>query len=363
VIEAMAKRFSTLISLLLLLHAVAVACAAAETSPQFSLLATPASATSTVRPRPLLLSLDSETPPDTARRDAQTPAGGEASLLAQQKDAVTAPESETPENRWRWRRAVPAEYAAIAVTALGTSYVENQHGDPKARWTAHNDFDEGIRDALRLGSRSARDAANDAGSALMGLMIAAPIFDALATLGLRDSRWDALWQTEIMNAEAFTFAGAVSSLLQNLIVPRERPFVRNCQGGNCEDSPLNRSMPSGHAAFAFTGAGLVCTHHRYQSLYNDPAADRAACVTGMGLAIADGILRIVADRHYATDVIAGAALGMFSGFLLPRWLYYDRPQQVASGGSDSEATSSVRQMTVTPLIYSDGAGLNYSVTF
>ena len=30
----------------------------------------------------------------------------------------------------------------------------------------------------------------------------------------------------------------------------------------------------------------------------------------------------MADNHYATDVLAGAAVGAFSGFILPRLLHY-----------------------------------------
>jgi hypothetical protein len=351
------------LAMLTLLHLAAAAGAFADTSipSGLSLLQPPASSPAAAAFAPLSLLPDTlpisvlAGTPDWEKKDAF--------LLARQADHDSKTGGDrSPDKRWRWRRAFRADYLAIAVSAIGTLYVENEHGEPDARWTARNDFDEGIRDALRLKSRSARDAANDAGTALMGLMLAAPILDSMATLGVRDSNWDAVWQTEVINAEALTFAGTVSSLLQNLIIPRERPFVRNCQAGKCEDSPLNRSMPSGHAAFAFTGAGLVCTHHEYQSLYGNPAADRAACFTGIGVAIADGLLRVVADRHYATDVIAGSAIGMFAGFILPRWLYYNRPQE-GSGAADFGGGPVLKQMMVRPLVFEDGGGVNYSFVF
>jgi hypothetical protein len=43
------------------------------------------------------------------------------------------------------------------------------------------------------------------------------------------------------------------------------------------------------------------------------------------------MLRIHSDNHYATDVILGAALGIGSGYFLPRFLHY----RGASGRSAS----------------------------
>jgi len=207
-----------------------------------------------------------------------------------------------PPPTWRWKRAGVPNYLGVALIGAGAVYVETAHGDPHPKWKSTNGFDESVRDALRLDSRGAREVAHDVGDALMYLMIAAPVLDSFATLGIRDGAWDTLWQTEMVNLESFAFTSFVSSLLQNLVA-REKPFVRNCQNGPCEGDAPNRSMPSGHVAFAFTGAGLVCNHHDYQALYHTPAADRAACWTGMGLAVADGVARIMADHHYATDVI------------------------------------------------------------
>jgi len=264
--------------------------------------------------------------------------------------------------QWSWRRAVTAEYAATALAIGGTLYVEKDNASGvRAKWTARNDLDEGVRDLLRLKGKSARQVASTASDALMWLMIAAPVADTTATLGLRDRRWDALWQTSVINLESFTFTSLASSLMQNLIA-RERPFVRNCVNGVCEAHQPNRSMPSGHVAFAFTGAGLICTHHKYQSLYGDPAADDAACATGLGLASVTGVLRLMSDRHYFTDVAAGTVIGLFSGFVLPRLLHYSWPVE-SRRGEKGEEPSLVQQVTLSPLLFDGGAGINCELTF
>lgn len=290
---------------------------------------------------------------------------GESRLLAQAPPGVDAKGETAPQgDRWRWRRAGGMEYAVVSVAAIGTAYFEHENGRPtEADWTSRNEFDEEIRSALRLKSRGARDATDIAGHAIMGLMIAAPVLDSLATLGIRDGRWDDLWQTEMVNLEAFTFTSLVSSVTQNLLA-RERPFVRDCRaGGDCESNLENRGFPSGHVAFAFTGAGLVCNHHRYQSLYNNPAADRAACATGIGLAVADGVLRLVADRHYATDVAAGTVLGLFSGFVLPRLLHYSHPSAPAPEQKRVTGAPFIKQMRLLPMISKSGSGLSCEFRF
>ena len=97
----------------------------------------------------------------------------------------TKPSSSRKE--WAWRRADPAEYTGIAIGAAGTQYCEAVSAIPsRPGWTAHNGFDQSIRNALRLDSNTVRDAVGNLGDVLMGLPIAEPVIDSFATLGYRD---------------------------------------------------------------------------------------------------------------------------------------------------------------------------------
>lgn len=284
-------------------------------------------------------------------------------FLAQQTGDAAGADEAAQKRSWRWRRAGGTEYIAVSVAAVGTAYFEHANGkQEKADWTSRNEFDEEIRSALRLESRSARDAIDLVGHGLMGLMIGAPVLDSLATLGIRDRDWDALWQTQMINLESFTLTSLVSSLTQNILA-RERPFVRDCRGGECEDRLENRGFPSGHVAFAFTGAGLICNHHRYQTLYNDPATDQAVCYTGIGLAVTDGILRLMADRHYATDVAAGTVLGLFSGFVLPRLLHYSHPVHREPVEKQGSNTRFIKQVRFVPMLSEGSSGVGCEFLF
>jgi membrane-associated phospholipid phosphatase len=81
------------------------------------------------------------------------------------------------------------------------------------------------------------------------------------------------------------------------IIGRKRPL---------DDKVGNPAFPSGHTAYAFAGATLL--GNRYPKL-------RIPLYIGAGLV---GVTRIYLGRHYASDVIAGAAVGTITGALVSR---------------------------------------------
>jgi membrane-associated phospholipid phosphatase len=75
-------------------------------------------------------------------------------------------------------------------------------------------------------------------------------------------------------------------------VKRERP-----------DGSDKHSFPSAHTSVSFQSAAFI--HQRYGFEYAAPAYVLAAFV---------GYSRVASDRHYTSDVLAGAALGIASSF-------------------------------------------------
>ena len=65
----------------------------------------------------------------------------------------------------------------------------------------------------------------------------------------------------------------------------------------------NHSFPSGHTSAAFQGASFI--HARYGCKYAIPAYIGASFV---------GYSRVYADKHFTSDVLAGAAIGTISSF-------------------------------------------------
>lgn len=77
-------------------------------------------------------------------------------------------------------------------------------------------------------------------------------------------------------------------------IGRERP-----------DGSANNSFPSGHTATAFMCAQML--HKEYGETVSPWIS-----VGGYGLASATGIFRAISNRHWCSDVMCGAAIGIFS---------------------------------------------------
>ncbi len=74
-----------------------------------------------------------------------------------------------------------------------------------------------------------------------------------------------------------------------------------------DDTSAN-SWPSGHTATAFVGATLL---HKEYGLTRSPWFS----VAGYGVATATGIMRVLNNRHWISDVMSGAGIGILSGEL------------------------------------------------
>ncbi len=70
------------------------------------------------------------------------------------------------------------------------------------------------------------------------------------------------------------------------------------------DASSNNSFPSGHTATAFMGAEFLYQEYKEQSLLYG--------VSGYAVALGTGIFRMLNERHWVTDVAAGAGFGMLS---------------------------------------------------
>ncbi len=80
------------------------------------------------------------------------------------------------------------------------------------------------------------------------------------------------------------------------------------------DGSDRKSFPSGHTSMAFAAAS---------SLFNRQG--QSVGIPALAVATFVGVARVQADKHHWYDVVAGAAIGSASGFLITR----DRPDRTA----------------------------------
>ncbi len=247
--------------------------------------------------------------------------------------AARMPEKDDPPReplRWRWSRFSTAEYfvsgAAGAVT-LGAAVVT-----PRRQHSLNGGilFDDAVRDALRPASLETRYEFRDASDVGVSLLVSWPLLvDSLATAWWHRGSRDAAEQMALIDLETLAISGAVQGMT-NVLVSRERPYGPDCGSQlpgdalDCVRSFRYRSFFSGHTAFGFTGAALICMHHFQAELLGAPW-DALSCAGGYAVATATSTFRVVSDVHYATDVVAGMLTGTLIGYGVPL-LHYAFPQ-------------------------------------
>jgi membrane-associated phospholipid phosphatase len=110
----------------------------------------------------------------------------------------------------------------------------------------------------------------------------------------------------VASLEAATWTLAVTELSKT-IIGRKRPVLYT------EDAPRYvhseeslRSMPSGHTSVAFA----VATSYMLMTRGRD---DRWPAYLAGAAAVTIGVLRVTGGRHFPSDIVVGAALGVITG--------------------------------------------------
>lgn len=116
-----------------------------------------------------------------------------------------------------------------------------------------------------------------------------------------------------------------SAYLLKAAVWRARPYLYHpdVSPDRAADPAGANSFPSSHVAIAFASASFISTvaERYWQGRYT--TLIRVAAYATASLA---AVLRIAAGRHFVTDVLAGAALGIAVGWGVPTaHVYADRP--------------------------------------
>lgn len=252
-----------------------------------------------------------------------------------------------------WSHASSTDWAIAGVSATVVTLELGvlQPIRPPARWTATNDFDVAVRDAMRLSDPNTRSSLETAAWAIWGTQMAWPLLVdvpyAWRRYGFGVAR-DLFWQ----DAVTMLVAGAIDGALRDL-TGRVRPNAYDCyrqNGDSClTNSDSTRSFPGGHLVNSAAAAALVCTQHLYTHLYGGPW-DGVTCATTLTATATLSVFRILSDNHWATDQLAGLAIGGLLGWGIPYVMHFH------GHSAPSDERPPVAMVLPLPMTFDHGAG-------
>jgi len=190
--------------------------------------------------------------------------------------------------------------ALWSVTAGIVSATASPPGDP--RWSERNGFDDAFRSAFKLGSDSGRSAAASASDGLWAVSMAAPLLvDGLVTWS--EGHCDQAFHVATHWMESMSLTALLVTSTKD-VAARKRP-----------GSGDRGSFFSGHAALSATGAGLLCRDSVKNQIWGTGTLDQAVpCGLGVAAALATGMLRVAADKHWMSDVLVAWTVGGLIGW-------------------------------------------------
>lgn len=98
------------------------------------------------------------------------------------------------------------------------------------------------------------------------------------------------------------------------------------------DGSSNNSFPSGHTATAFAGAEFLWQEYKDKSIWYG--------IAGYAVATGTGLFRIYNNRHWLTDVAAGAGIGILST-KIAYWMNPYITKKLFKSSSETKSTSMV----------------------
>lgn len=228
---------------------------------------------------------------------------------------------------WEGLALLPMSGALLAIELAWTPPQE-------AKWTGGVFFDSRVRSAFRSGSPETQQAAKKLGDMLFIWGSLLPIVADVGVTFAVHRKPDIALQILLIDLQSALAAGLLS-LSSEHSVGRGRPFVEECQPDGTVRDEFGRLLPnrcgrgneaksfySGHAAATMTSAGLTCLTHQRMPLFGGGVADLIPCGLMLGVSLTTGVTRLMADMHWASDVVIGWGVGALAGYVLPAAIHY-----------------------------------------
>ncbi len=291
--------------------------------------------------------LDSDEPQLTSSDDRGAPFPLRAESIAAPNDVGSDQQQSTVSDLTGDRVRIVVDISALALAW----WFNAAANPPNCKWCDRdasgadtlNGFDRSARNAL-LWSPDHRKQASTISTALeWSMIVGGGVFSSLKTTSGASNAYEQLAAVSL-----FSEALATETVLTGVIkraAARERPF-EHFQDPYATPGNKNESFLSGHTSHAFavaTSVGYIC--HLYRCRH-----EKLTWLVGLGTATYIGYLRVAADQHYMTDVLAGAGLGSFSGLVVP--MFGARTWKVGQA-----------RLAIAPAVAQGGVGLRSSLTW
>lgn len=214
----------------------------------------------------------------------------------------------------------------VPVIVLGAAiFLGTEYATKELKWAGCGDCDRAALGSLdrRVLGNADRTAAR-ASDVLLASAIALPFLldlgDALAGSrrrpgGTRHAAGGWL-RDAIVLAEVFTVNLGLTNIVK-FAVRRPRPYSydRDSELADPTENDARLSFYSGHASTAF--AMLTAYAMLFTFRHPRPRAAVPVWIAAVGLAATTGVLRVVAGKHFWSDVVTGAFAGAAVGALVP----------------------------------------------
>lgn len=233
--------------------------------------------------------------------------------------------SQAPQRlRWDPRVDIPVSTVLVGGWLASEFAVKKELAQPQCRWCEPNGFDTWVRTAFNPRLVPSADGQHDfhVASNLVGF-VALPLamvgLDAL--FSARDGTFLETFPVDLLLVLETTFSALVFNQAVKFAVARARPYTIGASadllsmGGDVADN--NLSFFSGHSSLAFglvSSAATIAYLRGYRLWW-------LAWVVGIPLATTTAVMRLAADKHWASDVIIGSSIGMIFGMVLPTFLH------------------------------------------
>jgi membrane-associated phospholipid phosphatase len=201
--------------------------------------------------------------------------------------------------------------SGIGITTLTGAYFLGKHQDTLSEKDVQSLSRSDVNSFDRSATYNRSEKSNEWSNYTNAALIASPVI----LLENQQLRSDFL-TISVMYIESILLESGLKSVVKST-VSRNRPYVYNpdVPDGKKIKKDAVRSFYSGHTSSAFNSAVFLSVV--FSDYFPESAFRFAVWGGSLLLASATGYLRYRAGKHYPTDILAGAAMGSLTGYIVP----------------------------------------------